>query len=367
MQELINKLKELEKKIKNVWQALNLDADLAQITKLEKQTVQPDFWQDTETAQKTTQELNDLKTEITKWNKLKKETAEALELAELDKTDKEVNFREELEKKFIQLEQEFYQQEFLLLFSGVYDKNSAILAVHAGAGGDDAQDWASMLLRMYLRFAEKKGFTTKIIDQSSGGEVGIKSVMVEIKGRYAYGYLKAEAGVHRLVRISPFDAEAMRHTSFALVEVLPELAAIDLDQIEIKDEDLKIETFRAGGHGGQSVNTTDSAVRITHLPSGIKVSCQNERSQLQNKDNALKLLKTRLHQSEISKQLEQKKELRGEYQSAEWGSQIRSYVLHPYKLVKDNRTKFETKDPAAVLDGDLEELISAYLRMNIKS
>jgi peptide chain release factor 2 len=362
MQELINNLKELKAKILKTWKALGLDDSKIEAAGLEKLMNQADFWQNQKEAKEISQKVSDLKEEIEKWEKLVSEVDDVLEIAQLDKEDKDVNLRQELEAKFEQLQKKFYEQEFFLLFSGEHDKKDAILAIHAGAGGDDAQDWAGMLLRMYLRFAEKKGFTVKIVDQSAGAEAGVKSVVLEIKGRYAYGYLKSEAGVHRLVRISPFDAEAMRHTSFALVEVLPELESIDLDQIKIKDEDLRVDVFRSSGKGGQGVNTTDSAVRIVHLPTKITVSCQNERSQLQNRETALKILKIKLHQLELKKQQEQKQELRGEFQSAEWGSQIRSYVLHPYKMVKDHRTKFEVKDPDAVLDGELEDFIDAYLK-----
>jgi peptide chain release factor 2 len=367
MQELIKKLLELKAKVQKTWEILDLDKDKTEVMALEIEMNEQGFWDNQNRAKEVSQRVSDLKNTIEEWTHLIKDIDDTLEIAQLDKEDKEVNFRKEIEERVVKLEKDFFDKEFLLLFGGEYDKNNAIIAIHAGAGGDDAQDWAEMLLRMYLRFAEKKGFKATIIDQSKGGEVGIKSVTVEIKGQYAYGYLKSEAGVHRLVRISPFDAEAMRHTSFALVEVLPELESIDLDKIEIKDEDLRIDVFRSGGKGGQSVNKTDSAVRIVHLPTKISVGCQNERSQLQNRETALKLLKIKLHQLELQKQQEQKQDLRGEYHSAEWGSQIRSYVLHPYKLVKDNRTKLETKDPEAVLSGELEEFMEAYLRASLRS
>ena len=239
-------------------------------------------------------------------------------------------------------------------------KNNTILSIHAGTGGVEAQDWAEMLMRMYLRFCESKNFATRIIDKSQGQEAGIKSVSIEVTGRYAYGNLKSEAGVHRLVRISPFDAEKMRHTSFALVEVIPELEKEQ--ELKVEDKDLKIETMRASGHGGQGVNTTDSAVRITHLPTGVTVKCQNERSQLQNRQMALKILQAKLAQILEDKQAKDLAEIRGEVLSAEWGNQIRSYVLQPYKMVKDHRTKFETNDPQAILDGELDEFIESYLR-----
>jgi peptide chain release factor 2 len=362
MQELINKLEELKKKIGETWKILRLDETKKESAILEKSMNLADFWKDQENAKEVSQKVSDMKEEVEIWEKLRKEVDDTLDIARLDKEDKDVNLRKELEDKFDKLSKEFYDREFFVLFNGEYDKNSAILAIHAGAGGVDAQDWASMLLRMYLRFAEKSGFAAKIVDESMGAEAGIKSVMVEIKGRYAYGYLKSEAGVHRLVRISPFDAEAMRHTSFALVEVLPEFGNIDLKQVKIDEDDLRIDVFRASGKGGQGVNTTDSAVRVVHLPTKLSVSCQNERSQAQNKETALKILKIKLHQLELKKQQEKKQKLRGEFQSVEWGSQIRSYVLHPYKLVKDHRTKFESNDTESVLDGELNDFVDSYLR-----
>ncbi len=269
--------------------------------------------------------------------------------------------RGDIESQLTKLERAFAQLEFQMLLADQYDSANAIVAIHAGAGGTDAQDWAGMLLRMYLRFCEQRGWTTRIVDESRGQEAGIKSVTFEIGGQYAYGYLKTEAGVHRLVRISPFDAEAMRHTSFALVEALPELE--EIAEVQIDPKDIRIDTFMSGGHGGQSVNTTYSAVRIVHLPTKITVQCQNERSQTQNKETAMKILKAKLHQRYLEEQRREKQALRGEFQSAEWGSQIRSYVLHPYKLVKDHRTKYESKDPHKVLDGDLLPFIEAMLRV----
>ena len=292
------------------------------------------------------------------WEGMEKETNDLISLAKLAENDKKI--KKEIEKSFKNLKKRFRKNEFQALFSEKYDKRNAILAIHSGSGGTEAQDWAQMLLRMYLRWAEAKGYSAKILDQSFGQEAGIKNASVIINGVYAYGYLKAEAGVHRLVRLSPFDADHLRHTSFALVEVLPEIE--DSDEIKIKPDDLKIDTFKSSGPGGQSVNTTDSAVRITHLPTEIVAACQTERSQTQNKENAMKLLKTKLHQLMEKEKQKEKKEIRGNYASPEWGSQARSYILHPYKLIKDHRTKFETSDVEAVLDGKIDWFIEAYLK-----
>ena len=260
---------------------------------------------------------------------------------------------------------ELKDKEFQLILSGEYDQRNAILAIHSGAGGTESQDWAQMLLRMYLRWAERRGYISTILDLSSGDEAGIKSAVINIEGRYAYGYIKADAGVHRLVRLSPFDSAHMRHTSFALVETLPE--ADEKSDIVISADDLRIDVFKASGHGGQAVQKNSTAVRITHLPSGIVVSCQNERSQFQNKEYAMKVLRARLMEQEIKRRSEEQARLKGEHISAEWGNQIRSYVLHPYRMVKDHRSGYETSDPNTVLDGDLDPLIQTYLVSKIGS
>jgi peptide chain release factor 2 len=314
------------------------------------------FWDNSQEAGKIMQELEDLKSEVKKIEGIEKN---AKELEELIKIAGEEDSKE-LEDKYDELEKEIDELEFQTLFSGQYDKNDIILSVHSGAGGIDAQDWAEMLLRMYLRYAEKNNFKARILDESRGGEAGIKNATLEIQGDHAYGYLKGEAGVHRLVRLSPFNSDNLRETSFALVEILPIIG--DIEEVKINPEDLRIDTYRSSGAGGQHVNTTDSAIRITHLPTGIVVTCQNERSQLQNREQAMKILKAKLHQKYLEEKEKEERKLRGEFHSAEWGSQIRSYVLHPYKMVKDHRTKFETSDPEKVLDGEIGEFIEAWLK-----
>ena len=282
-----------------------------------------------------------------------------LELVQIAQEEDDSSLEEALDEEASSIESELRRLEFDIVFSGEYDNRTAILALHAGAGGTESQDWAQMLLRMYLRWAERKGFKGRILDSSPGEEAGIKSALVEVQGRLAYGYLKTEHGVHRLVRISPFDASRSRHTSFALVEVLPE-AEGDIE-VEINADDLRIDTFGAGGHGGQNVQRNATAVRITHLPTNIVVTCQNERSLTQNRETAMKVLRARLMEIEVKKRAEEQAKLKGERVSAEWGSQIRSYVLHPYKMVKDHRSGYESTDPNAVLDGDIDALLEAYL------
>ena len=279
-----------------------------------------------------------------------------LELAEQSGEEEVLeSIREDLDR----VDERLNELEFNLILSEPVDKSDAIVSINSGAGGTESQDWVSMLLRMYLRWAEKRGFSTEIVDQLPGEEAGFKNVLFIVKGDYAYGYLKAEVGVHRLVRISPFDANARRHTSFASVAVIPDVP--DDIVIDIKESDLRIDVFRAGGHGGQGVNTTDSAVRITHLPSGIVVQCQNERSQHQNKATAMKILRARLYEIELKKREEEMEKLHKEKKKIEWGSQIRSYVLQPYRLVKDHRTNYETGNADAVLDGNIDEFIREYL------
>ncbi len=302
-----------------------------------------------------------LREEVESWRTFQHHLHDLIELANLD----DESLRHDLEKEIAALEAELDKRSFAAMLSGPYDADDALLAIHAGAGGTDSQDWAAMLERMYLRWADAQGFKAEILDRTEGEEAGLKSVTIAIDGKYAYGYLRSEKGVHRLVRLSPFDAAHRRHTSFALVEVLPQVAMDDAE-IEINPNDLKMDVFRSSGAGGQNVQKNATAVRLTHIPTGIVVTCQNERSQLQNRENALRVLRARLLEIKHAEKEQEIAVLRGEYTKAEWGSQIRSYVLHPYQMVKDHRTEFETGNTQAVLDGDLDGLMEAYLRQSVK-
>lgn len=363
---MLETLKTLQSKITETKKLLSIDELQKKSEQLAAEMNAPDFWNNQKNAQAISQDYQDIKKEVEKFADLEKKTNDLIELAEAGLTDGALakagdeSLAGEIEQQIKKLEKEFSEYELYVLLNGPYDKNNAIIAIHAGSGGTEAQDWAEMLTRMVFRFCDKMGWQTKIVDESRGAEAGYKSIMFEVKGRFAFGYLKSEHGVHRLVRISPFDAEKMRHTSFALIEVLPEMD--DTIKIEIDPKDIRIDTFMSGGHGGQSVNTTYSAVRVVHIPTGITVQCQNERSQQQNKETAMKVLKARLHRLEEEKKAAERKELRGEYKSAEWGNQIRSYVLHPYHLVKDHRTEYESANPESVLEGELLPLCEAYLR-----
>ncbi|MFA6393608.1 MAG: peptide chain release factor 2 [Patescibacteria group bacterium] len=396
MENLLKQLEELREKIAQTAGILDIEKKKVEARELKMETGKPGFWNDRERAVLAGKRLESLESETREWDELEKEARELEEFAALaekeagenvseksgkaekDKVkgakDKDVKndrpvdgngieegLAEEVHKKFEELKNKFEALEFMVLFSGKYDRQNAILSIHAGTGGTDAQDWAQILERMYLRFSEKKRWKAEILDTTYGGEAGIKSATLRIKGDWAYGYLRSENGVHRLVRISPFDAEAMRHTSFALIEVIPELP--ETEDLELKDEDLRVDVFRSSGPGGQSVNTTDSAVRITHLATGLVATCQTERSQHQNRENCLKILKSKLAKLAEDERRAEELKLRGEAQKAEWGKQIRSYVMQPYKMVKDHRTKHETQDVDGVLDGKLEEFMESYLRV----
>ncbi len=304
-------------------------------------------------------QYNTVKAEVESWSGFSRRLNDALELAQLD----DESLRAELESEAASIETELEKRSFTAMLSGKYDHDSAILAIHAGAGGTDSQDWAAMLERMYLRWAETRGFATEILDLTEGEEAGIKSVTIAVNGEYAFGYLRSEKGVHRLVRLSPFDAAHRRHTSFALVEILPQVA-MDEAEIQIDPGDVKMDVYRSSGAGGQNVQKNATAVRITHIPTGIVVTCQNERSQAQNREFAMRILRARLLELKQAEKEEERAVLRGEYTKAEWGSQIRSYVLHPYQMVKDHRTDHESGNTQAVLDGDLDAFMEAYLRQS---
>lgn len=323
----------------------------------------PDLWLDQSEAQGAARKLSLLQEEVEEWNGLARRARDLRELLDLAAEEGDESLQAEIRADAEQVKADLGRSEFRLLFQGEYDGNDALLAIHAGAGGTDSQEWTERLLRMYLRWAESRAFKARVIDSSPGEEAGFKSVTAEVAGRYAYGYLKVERGVHRLVRLSPFDAAHRRHTSFALVEVLPSIG--DAAEVEIDPKDLRIDTFRSSSAGGQHVNKTDSAVRIVHIPTGIVATCQNERSQAQNRVMALKVLKARLLERELQERESKQARLKGEHISAEWGNQIRSYVMHPYTMVKDHRTNYETHDVGAVLDGDLDDFIEVYLRSSI--
>ncbi len=363
MQELLNRLADLLAEVKALKSHLNLEQKQQRILELEEKMQASDFWSDNETAQQVSQEYNQLKEFASFWESIENNISELQGLL-TSNTDESEETTQYLHKQVADLEHSYHQNRLIVLMSKKYDDHNAIFSLHAGAGGTDAQDWAEILLRQFLRYCEKKNLKTEIIDQSKGGEAGIKSVTVQVHGPYAYGLLKSEAGVHRLVRLSPFNPAHTRETSFALLELIPQLE--EQEAVALDPKDLEIEATTASGHGGQSVNTTYSAIRITHKPTGIKVSIQNERSQHQNKELAMKILRARVQAVEDEKTAAEKKELRGEFKSAEWGNQIRSYVLHPYKLVKDHRTNYEETDPDKVLDGELDNFVEKYLEANIE-
>lgn len=352
---MLEQVAALQSQVADAMQRLSIAPANTQLQQLQSQSAEPDFWSDSPRAQQVMQDIAKLDARVTPWLKLDQGLQDLRELAELGDASMQV----ELSAQLKDYEDAFNNLKESLKFTGPYDDHDVIMALSAGAGGTDAQDWTAMLLRMYGRYFESKGWKYSLIDESAGEEAGIKSVMLEVSGNYAYGMLKSEHGVHRLVRLSPFNSDNLRQTSFAKVEVTPKIDKPE--EVDIDEKDLKVDVYRSGGHGGQSVNTTDSAVRITHLPTNIVVAIQNERSQLQNRETAMNILRSRLAQLQLDQHAEQLSDLKGPNQSAEWGNQIRSYVLHPYKQVKDLRTRYETSDPDAVLDGKLDELIASYL------
>jgi peptide chain release factor 2 len=336
-----------------------LPAKEKELAQLQERSEQNDFWVNSEAAQQVMKMIASHREIIDDWSALSQRISYLLELAQLQ----DESLRSDISTDLDEIETDLARREFDLLLSGKYDQNNALLAIHAGAGGVDAQDWAEMLERMYLRWAENKGFMADILDASEGEEAGIKSITIAIQGDYAYGYLRPEKGVHRLVRLSPFDAAHRRHTSFALVEVLPEVE--NDSEIDLNQDDIRIDVYRSSGAGGQNVQKNATAVRITHIPTGIVVTCQNERSQTQNRENAMRVLRSRLLEIKEEQQVATLAELRGEYTKAEWGSQIRSYVLHPYQMVKDHRTNYEVGNTQVVLNGDIDGFIEAYLRSHL--
>nr|WP_245671935.1 peptide chain release factor 2 [Caryophanon latum] len=358
-----NELETTAKKLADFRGLFDLEEKEARIAELEDLMLDPDFWNDQNAAQTVINEANALKSTVAEYTELT-DVQENLEMTvELLREEPDEELQAELATELNDFKAKLADFELQLLLSEPYDKNNAILELHPGAGGTESQDWGSMLLRMYTRWAEKRGFKVETMDYLPGDEAGIKSVTLAIKGHNAYGYLKAEKGVHRLVRISPFDSSGRRHTSFVSCEVMPEFN--DEIEIDVRTEDLKIDTYRATGAGGQHINTTDSAVRITHMPTGVVVQCQAERSQIKNREKAMNMLKAKLYQLEIEKQQAELDEIRGDQKEIGWGSQIRSYVFHPYSMVKDHRTSEETGNTGAVMDGDLDAFIHAYLRSQL--
>ncbi len=361
MQEELSRARSLRKSIDNAKQKLNISKQESKLTELKDKSQQSDFWQDTQSAKSTMKNIAEIEARIMPWQKIDNAISDSIELLEMS----DETMKAELTHQVDEVENQFDELKKLLRFNGPYDDHDVILTIYAGAGGTDAQDWTQILLRMYVRWAEKHNYKITSIDESPGDEAGLKSVTIEIDGDFLYGRLKGEHGVHRLVRLSPYNADNLRQTSFAKVEIMPKIR--EPNEVAIDDKELKIDVFRSGGHGGQSVNTTDSAVRISHLPSGIIVVIQNERSQLQNKETAMTILRSRLARLQLEQHTEKISEIKGPNEQAAWGNQIRSYVLHPYKQVKDLRTKYETSDPENVLNGNLDEFLNAYLDFDLKS
>ncbi len=353
----------MRRRSKTSWCVFDLAAKEQQLADLEQRAASPDLWNDAGEAQAVLKQLSELRDEAASWKDLQRRASDLLALADMAIEESDDSMAPELEGGAAALQKEVDEREFQLALNGPYDRRTAIVAIYAGAGGVDSQDWAEMLLRMYLRWAERRAFKTEVLDLTQGEEAGIKGAMLEVSGPYAFGYLHAEKGVHRLVRLSPFDSAHRRHTSFASVDVMPEVDSGV--EVKVNPEDVRMDVFRATGAGGQNVNKTSCAVRLTHIPTGIVATCQNERSQVQNRETAMKILTARLLELEMRKLEQQKADLRGEHVEAEWGNQIRSYVLHPYTMVKDHRTNKESSDTAGVLGGDIDEFIQAYLTSQI--
>ena len=364
LEEIRNELFKIKDDLLSLRETLSIDKSKIKLQELEAKTAKPDFWNDTENSQKILSEISKLSGKIKEFEKLKNNFDDLETLVELSCQENDDSSAEEIKQQFKSIKKELKQQTLSTLLTGEYDSQNAILTFHAGAGGTESQDWAEMLCRMYTRWAEKHKYKVKMLDFLDGEEAGFKSASLLVEGTNAYGYLKGENGVHRLVRISPFDASGRRHTSFASLEVIPEIN--DEIKIDINPEDIKMDVFRASGAGGQHVNKTSSAVRLTHIPTGIVVACQNERSQFQNRDTAMKILKSKLIEIKEREHLEKIEDIKGIQKEISWGSQIRSYVFMPYTLVKDHRTGCEVGNVEAVMNGELDEFIDAYLKQNVK-
>ena len=343
-----------------LWCAFDVAQKKEQIANLEAESMAADFWADNRKAQAHMQQMNALREEVNTWESVAERLNDLQGLAGLLEEEPDEAMQEEIAQEVAAIEQEVDKLQFALMLNGEHDERNAIMSIHAGSGGVDAQDWAEMLFRMYLRWAEQHNFRTEVYEYNEGDEAGIKSATMEISGRYAYGYLRSEIGTHRLIRLSPFDAAHRRHTSFAKVEVLPDIE--NTIEIIIRPEDIEVDTYRSTGAGGQHVNKTDSAVRMRHIPTGIVVTCQNERSQIQNREVALKLLKARLYEREVKRREEETAKLKGEHVQADFGTQIRTVTVHPYNIVKDHRTNYETSDTEGYLNGDVDPFINAYLQ-----
>lgn len=360
-EELKQRLLGFEGAVNNIREALNIDSLRKEVAELEKLSAAPDFWDDMEKSQKTMQKIGSLKAKISSYDELKSDFDDALVMIELADEEEDESLQDDCKASVDDIEKRCEQLTLSTMLSGEFDSNNAILTFHAGAGGTEAQDWAEMLFRMYNRWGERHGYKVSTLDYLDGDVAGIKSATILVEGENAYGYLHGEMGIHRLVRVSPFDSSGRRHTSFASLEVMPEIND-DVD-VEIREEDIKMDVYRASGAGGQKVNKTSSAVRLTHIPTGIVVSCQIERSQHQNREVAMRMLKSKLVEIKERENLERIEDIKGEQKEIAWGSQIRSYVFMPYTMVKDHRTNFEMGNITAVMDGDLDGFINAYLKM----